>query len=117
MAGLVPAIHVFAAASFEDVDAWHKAEHDDEAATLAAEYVKLEPIALLGFARHAGIQLQVQLLGVRQDVGNPREQAGDLVLDLLQQRRMGRFAGGFRCRGGRDSGFGNRLGFLWRFWS
>jgi hypothetical protein len=29
MAGLVPAIHVFSAARKEDVDAWHKAGHDD----------------------------------------------------------------------------------------
>jgi len=36
MAGLVPAIHVFAAARFEDADARHKAGNDDssEAVTL-----------------------------------------------------------------------------------
>jgi hypothetical protein len=29
MAGLVPAIHVFATARKKDVDAWHKAGHDE----------------------------------------------------------------------------------------
>jgi hypothetical protein len=29
MAGLVPAIHVFFSVSFKDVDARHKAGHDD----------------------------------------------------------------------------------------
>jgi hypothetical protein len=41
MAGLVPAIHVFAGV-YQDVDARHKAGHDDIDRTLAAELRYIE---------------------------------------------------------------------------
>jgi hypothetical protein len=42
MAGLVPAIHVFAFARIEDVDARHKAGHDEESKCLYRNSISIE---------------------------------------------------------------------------